>query len=115
VGLVTTRFDVGAAFITMFVVMAVVMPMLTRPVLRGARGQDDALTVPVLAYIGVLNVLLLASAANGRPLAIAGAVVFVTSDYVLARNRFVAPLPHGHLATMVTYHAALALLVLSLI
>ena len=115
VGLARTGFEVGPPFIVMFVFVAAVMPVITRPVLNGARRQDAALTVPVLAYIGVLNLLLLAAAGTEHAVAIAGAAVFVSSDYILARNRFVRPLPHGHLATMVTYHAALALLVVSLL
>jgi uncharacterized membrane protein YhhN len=84
-------------------------------VLRGAVAEDPRLRVPVLAYMAVIGTMLAASALPDSRWAIAGAAVFVLSDSILARNKFVRPLPHGHLATMVTYHAALALIVLSLI
>jgi uncharacterized membrane protein YhhN len=85
------------------------------PVLRGAVKEDAKLRIPVVAYMAVIGTMLATSALTGRWLTIAGAAMFVVSDSVLARNRFVRPIPHGHLATMVTYHAALALLVLALI
>jgi uncharacterized membrane protein YhhN len=84
------------------------------PVLRGAVAQDAQLRVPVVAYMAVIGVMVAASALPGGALAIAGAATFAVSDSILARNRFVAPIPHGRLATMVTYHAALALIVLAL-
>ena len=85
-----------------------------RRVVRGATAQDPALRAPVTVYIGVIATMLLLSAAPGQWLAVAGAATFVLSDSILARNRFVRPIPHGQLWTMVTYHAALALLVVSL-
>ena len=86
-----------------------------RPIIDGARRTDPALFAPVVAYICVLGALVSVSFATTASFAAPGALVFVSSDYILARNRFVNPLPHGHLATMVTYHAALALLVVSLV
>ncbi|HVT76947.1 MAG TPA: lysoplasmalogenase [Acidimicrobiales bacterium] len=93
---------------------ALALSISARPVLRGAVAQDARLRIPVVAYMAVIGVMLAASALPANRLAIAGAATFVLSDSVLARNRFVAPLKHGQLATMVTYHAALALIVLSL-
>jgi uncharacterized membrane protein YhhN len=86
-----------------------------RPVLRGAVAQDTRLRVPVVAYMTVIGVMLAMSGLPANRVAIAGAATFMLSDSILARNRFVQPMPHGQLATMVTYHAALALIVLSLI
>lgn len=86
-----------------------------RPILAGARETDRALAIPVSAYIGVIAAMLAMSFRSSSDVAILGALVFVSSDCILARNRFVKPIPHGHLLTMVTYHAALALLTLSLV
>jgi uncharacterized membrane protein YhhN len=85
------------------------------PVLRGAVAQDTRLRVPVLAYMAVIGTMLATSALPSNWIAIAGAATFVLSDSILARNRFVKPFAHAHLATMVTYHAALALIVASLV
>lgn len=84
------------------------------PVLRGAVAEDARLRIPVLAYVAVITAMLVASGVTNDGLAVAGAAVFVLSDSVLARNRFVRPIARGRLAVMVTYHAALALLVVSL-
>jgi len=115
VGFMASNPDPPVAFYPAALLVTLAIPRIAAPVVRGARAQDRALVPPVIAYITILLVLLIASLATGRWVAIAGAFVFVTSDTILANNRFVRPLPHGHLATMVTYHAALALLVLSLI
>jgi len=92
----------------------VALGVSARPVLQGAVAQDPQLRIPVLAYMGVIGAMLVTAALPASWLAIAGAATFVLSDSILARNRFVRPMRHGHLATMVTYHAALALLVVSL-
>lgn len=92
-----------------------VVLILARPVIAGARAQDRALVGPVCAYVVVLGGLLCASLTTFSTYAFPAALVFVSSDLILARNRFVKPIPHGHLLTMVTYHAALALLVVSLV
>lgn len=113
-GFIASHPKPSVAFIPLALIVALAIPRIAAPVVRGARAQDKALVPPVIAYVTILALLLIVSLATGRALAIAGAFVFVTSDTILANNRFVKPLPHGHLATMVTYHAALALLVLSL-
>jgi uncharacterized membrane protein YhhN len=96
------------------IAMAVVaLAISARPVLRGAVAHDPRLRAPVVAYMAVIGVMLATSALPESRWAIAGAATFVLSDSILARNRFVAPIKHGHLATMITYHAALALIVLS--
>jgi uncharacterized membrane protein YhhN len=83
-------------------------------VFRGAAAKDRRLRLPVVAYMVVIGTMLAASALPPNRLAIAGAATFVLSDSILARNRFVRPFAHAQLATMVTYHAALAFIVLSL-
>ncbi|HUR76806.1 MAG TPA: lysoplasmalogenase [Acidimicrobiales bacterium] len=86
-----------------------------RPVLRGASQQDQRLRLPVITYMFVIAAMLATSARTGNVFAIAGAAMFVISDTILARHRFVAPWVRGRLATMVTYHAAIGLLVVSLV
>lgn len=105
----------GGGWIATTVGIAVVVPFVARPVVAGARRRDAKLVAPVLVYIVVLSSLVAVSGGAHSAVAIAGAVVFATSDSILAWNRFVRPIPHARLATMATYHAALALLVLSLV
>ena len=104
----------SAPFVPTGIAALAIVPVIARPIVRGARAQDPALVAPVLAYMTVLVALVTIAGPTRSWWAIAGSCVFVTSDFILARNRFVRPFAHAHLATMVTYHAALALLVLSL-
>ena len=52
---------------------------------------------------------------SATPGPLRGAVLFLGSDALIAETRFVAPRPWGPVAVMVTYHLALAGLVLSLV
>lgn len=105
----------SARWVPLTAVLAVaILGASAAPVLRGATAQDPKLRAPVLAYMAVIGAMVVASALPATALAVVAATVFMLSDSVLARDRFVRPLPHGHLAVMVTYHAALALLVLAL-
>lgn len=78
---------------------------------RGKAG----LRAPVLAYSVLLCLMLYAALLTlARPddawqpraalLAGAGALLFFLSDTLLAWNKFVAPLPHGRLKVMASYH-----------
>jgi uncharacterized membrane protein YhhN len=97
------------------VIAVVAVPLLLRPIVSAVRRDHADLLAPVVVYAAVIGAMLAVSSVTGSALAVAGALDFVTSDTILATNRFVRPLPQGHVATMVTYHAALALLVLSVV
>jgi uncharacterized membrane protein YhhN len=87
-----------------------------RPLVTKVRAGDQAeMAVPVMAYMGVISLMVVFAFGAGNPWGIAGALAFYASDATLGWNRFVAPVNHGHLAVMVTYHLAQALLVVSLI
>lgn len=83
-------------------------------ILRAVREKAPEFGTPVSAYVAVISVMVAAAIATGAPLAIAGAVVFMASDTLIAWNRFVEPMPWAGVAIMVTYHAGQAMLVLSL-
>lgn len=74
-----------------------------------------ALAVPVAAYTLVIGAMLVAAWMTGEPLIAVGATIFVASDTILARNRFVAPIPRGHLWVMITYFTGQALIVLGVL
>jgi len=95
-------------------VVAVGVAMLGRRVVSGARGHDPALALPVAGYVAVISAMVVAAVGTGVPLAALGALLFYLSDSVLGWDRFVAPLPQGRLATMVTYHLGQGLIVLAL-
>lgn len=79
------------------------------------RSDDTALVVPVALYTLVIATMLGFAFATGLWVVAVGAAIFVASDSILARDRFVAPLPHGHLMVMVTYHLGQALIVAGLL
>lgn len=102
-----------ALVVALLVVAAVVAPVAAR--ILGALGGQPRLRIPVGLYIGVISVMLATAAAVGNPLAAAGAALFVTSDALIAWNRFVKPFPRAGVLIMMTYHLGQAGLVLSLL
>ena len=90
--------------------------MLSRRFVGALRrhGRDD-LVVPVVVYMTVITVMVVSAASAGPLVAIVGAVLFMVSDSLIAEHRFVTPRRWQSTAIMVTYHAALAGLVLGLL
>lgn len=84
-------------------------------IVRAVRATEPALVGPVLAYIAVISAMVLTAAVRGDGWAFLGASSFYVSDAVLAWDRFVQPRRALAVAVMVTYHAALAGLVLSFV
>ena len=76
-------------------------------------GRSE-LVVPVVVYIGAIGAMAVTAIASGNGVAIAGALLFMASDALIAETRFVRDHRGGRVAIMVTYHGALAGLVLSL-
>jgi uncharacterized membrane protein YhhN len=79
-----------------------------------ARGQE-ALRLPVIAYMAVIGAMTASAVASGSVLAAVGAWLFLSSDAILAWDRFVRKLRWGSVAVAVTYHLAQGLLVVSLV
>ena len=108
-GVVITRFGVG------IVVVVIAMALIGRPIVAAVRaGPEPDLTAPVVAYMGVISLMVASAIGTGHPLAVAGAASFYASDALIAWNRFVRDTPHAGVAIMVTYHLAQIGLVLSL-
>jgi uncharacterized membrane protein YhhN len=105
----------GLALALSLVGTAVVLAPVARRVLRGVRANEPGLQPPVVAYLVVIGVMLAAAVASGHPIAAVGAVLFVTSDSMIAWSKFVAPFDAAPVAIMVTYHLAQAGFVLSLL
>lgn len=83
--------------------------------LAGVRRTDPSLLGPVVAYMAVISVMVVAAFGRAVPVGVAGALLFYASDATLGWNRFVSPSRAAEVAVMVTYHLAQALLVLSLL
>jgi len=103
-------YAIGAAIVAVLVV-----PLCLRFVGALRRSGGEKLVVPVLAYMGAIGTMAASAIASGNTFAIVGALLFVTSDSLIAETRFVGERPWGPLAIMVTYHLAQAGLVLSLL
>lgn len=103
-----------------YVIGAVVAGLLITPLatrfVRALRASDrDGLVAPLVAYMAAISAMLVSAIGSANPYAIAGALLFVTSDALIAETRFVATRPYAGMAIMVTYYVAQALLVLSLL
>jgi uncharacterized membrane protein YhhN len=94
----------------------IVAAALAVRLVRGIRRMgEDALVVPVLAYVVVIGAMVVSAVASGNALAAAGALLFMGSDALIGETRFVRPHAGAGVAIMVTYHLGQAGLVLSLV
>ncbi len=73
------------------------------------------LRVPVVAYIAVISVMVVAAFGSLVPAAMVGAVLFFASDALIAWSKFVDPQPWMRLGIITTYHVGQLGLVLSLL
>ncbi len=104
----------GVSFAVAAAVVVVVVAPLGHRIL-GALGGQPELAVPVALYMVVISVMLATALATGNVLAGIGAALFVSSDTMIAWNRFVRPFAAADIGIMVTYHLGQAGLVLSLL
>lgn len=97
------------------VVAAAAITTVGRRIGSSVAARHRSLLTPVWAYIAAISAMLVAAVGTGLPAAIIGATLFFVSDALLGWNRFVAPLPHGRIGIIVTYHTGQALLVLAMV
>lgn len=90
---------------------------LTLPaVLRGAaRSAGRAFAIVVAGYATLLSAMTMLGVGTSIVATAIGAVLFLVSDTLIARGRFVAPVRHGSLLVIVTYHLAQFLILIGLI
>jgi len=97
-------------------VMAGVGIVLGTRILRALRNSPNASLVgPVIAYMVVITVMAGTALATRDVVAMIAALLFYSSDAMIAEQRFVHSRPWQPLAIIVTYHVAQMLFVLSLI
>jgi uncharacterized membrane protein YhhN len=98
------------------VLVALAVAVIGVQVLRGVRaGEEPELEGPVLAYMGVISLMVVCAIGVGHAAGVVGAGLFYASDSLIAWNRFVHASRRGRLAVIVTYHLAQVGLVLSLV
>ena len=82
------------------------------PIVRGAAARGFG--IPVRGYLVVISSMCIAGWATGNWLIMLGSTAFIISDSILGWGQFVGERAWMHLAIMVTYHAAIISLALSL-
>ena len=97
------------------VVVIATVPLAARFVRALRTTGDPALVGPVVAYVTLIAAMVASAVAGGTAWGIAGALLFLLSDSLIAENRFVAARAWGPLAVIVTYHLVLAGLVVGLV
>jgi uncharacterized membrane protein YhhN len=110
----------GEYLVGVLIVAAVGVPLVVRFVRALLRAGDGALVGPVIAYFLAISAMVVTAIAGGNADAITGAGLFLVSDSLIAETRFVPRSRVGAsrvtpVAIMVTYHLALAALVVSLV
>lgn len=106
----------GAAIAIAAIPVGLVAALLGARFLRAIRRAGDReLTGPLVAYMVVIAAMVSCALASGNVLAAIGALLFMTSDSMIAETRFVKPQRWGPLAIIVTYHLGEAGLTLSLL
>ena len=88
--------------------------LVGRRIVAGASAENATLRIPVSAYLVVITSMAVVAVMTGRWWAVVGAAAFVISDTILGWRAFVREKAWMALAVMVSYHAALVGLALSL-
>lgn len=96
------------------VVVAAGAVMVGRPIVAGAERLSHGLRLPVAAYMFVISAMVVVAFAHGSTWGVIGALAFHASDAMIGFDRFVTPLAGAPVAIMMTYHLALAGLLLAL-
>jgi uncharacterized membrane protein YhhN len=97
------------------IVAAAAVPLASRFVRALLRSGHRALVGPVVAYMVAIGAMVTSAIASANEWGIAGAALFFVSDALIAEMRFVDERKWAPVAIMVTYHLALAGLVVSLV
>lgn len=112
-----SRFGLHTAQLVAGLLVVVGSSAFTVPaVLSAARrhgGRELAAVVGI--YAATLGAMAALAVGTGSLATAAGGLLFLSSDTVLAWNRFVRPLAYGPLAVIVTYHLAQVLIVVGLL
>jgi len=106
----STRLAIGAVVVIVGAVL-----LARRFVTAIVRTGDRSLVPAIVVYVMVISAMVTSAIAGGAVLAIVGALLFMASDSLIAEEKFVAAKRWHRLTIIVTYHLALAGLVLGLV
>ena len=106
----------AARLVVGIVVVALVAFPIAWRLVRALLAQGATRMIPPVAvYVALIAGMVVSAIAGGNAWGVVGAVLFFVSDSLIAETRFVAPRAWGPIAIMVTYHCALAGLVVGLV
>jgi uncharacterized membrane protein YhhN len=103
----------GMTFVIAMMVLISALPLVRRILLGVAQKGLRRLVEPVRIYATVISLMLFSALITlfrtdwlsvPAYLVSLGAVLFITSDMLLAWNKFVKPIRRGRLVLMITYH-----------
>lgn len=97
------------------VAAGIALGLVGRLIVASVRRDEPSFTWPVVAYMVVISLMVVAACATTQPWMIAGAISFFASDGILATNKFAKPIPGARFAIMSTYHLAQFCFVLALV
>jgi uncharacterized membrane protein YhhN len=104
--------DVLAGLLVAAGIAALALPRVLR---NAARSAGRPFAIIVAAYAAFLAAMTTTAVGTGAIATAIGGVLFMASDTLIARERFVVRVRHGELLVMVSYHAAQFLIVIGLI
>lgn len=96
------------------VIVLLVAVFVGRRIVAGARHRSRILGVIVATYMVVIGVVVVLAVGSSSIVVEFAALLFLTSDALLAWARFVGPAPGGRVTVMVTYQLAQAGFVLAI-
>ena len=112
----TTGETSGGRALVGFLIVLPIAALLARRFIRAIRTTGPVeLVAPVAVYMVVISGMTIAAIAEGSPVAIAGAAIFMMSDSLIAETRFVKARAWHPVGIMATYHVALAGLALGVL
>jgi len=114
-GLRLEQHSQAAVTATLFAMAVVGVVIGSRVVTALRAGPHRALQGPVIGYMVVISAMVATALATGDAVASAAALLFYTSDGLIAEQRFVRERAWQPLAIIVTYHVAQLLFVVSLV
>ena len=96
------------------VIVLLVAVFVGRKIVVGAWGKSSLLGAIVATYMVVIGIVVILAVGSSSVVVEIAALLFLTSDALLAWGRFVGPAPGGRVAVMVTYQLAQAGFVLAI-
>jgi uncharacterized membrane protein YhhN len=101
-------------FLAGIVAAMLLLAIIGRRILNAIRaGEDRVLAGPVVAYMFVIAAMAASAIGTTNVAAAVGASLFVTSDALIAWNRFIHAQARGPIAIITTYHLGQILLAVS--